>query len=153
MFILYVLECMLMIFVEGNAGTGGELILISTKQPMTTEDFYAGFIGWVVLAALIIGTILLIRYLKHRTRLKEKWERQKANNVKERVFTKKELKGWLIVFGCALVALGIGIPVSLFAGGEIAVGTGIFLRDLGLILLTVSVLAPLFRYGWRKLSV
>lgn len=152
MFILYILECMLLILLESNSAGAGS-VLISTQEPMSINDVVVGYVGWVILAVLIFGAILFIKYLKNRTKLKKKREEQKNNNKKERVFTKKDIKGWLFLFGISLLVLVIGIILSLFAGNELVkiVGTG--LRGIGFIITANSVLIPLFKYLWRRLDV
>lgn len=152
MFMIYILECMLLIFLEANSSSTS-LVLTTTKEPMTTKDFFVGFSGWIILFVLILGVAIIIKYFHNRIRLKEKWKKQKANNIKEVVFTKKDIKQWAILFGISLFVLAVGIIVCLCVDDDIAKNIGIVMRDIGLIATTGSVLIPLFKYLWRKLNV
>lgn len=69
MFILYILECMLMFVVGGYSPQ--EEILKSTGQPITENDILAGSLGWSILISLMLGILLLNKYLRNRWRLKK----------------------------------------------------------------------------------
>ena len=156
MFILYVFECMFLLFLEGGSPGGSGLTLITTKQSMTLNDVMVGYWGWVVLALLVFGILLFLKYLRNRDMLKKykKEYEEKGRTYKRKVFTKEDIKTGVILFVVSLVVLIIGILISIFAkDGSTFYFIGVIVLDIGIITTTTSVLAPLFKYLWRKFDV
>ena len=156
MSILYVFECMLLLFLEsGSPGSSG-LTLTTTKQPMTLNDFMVGYWGWVILALLIFGILLLIKYLRNRDTLKKykKEYEEKGRTYKRKVFTQEGIKTGFILFGISLVVLIIGILISKLAKDDSTLYfIGVLVLDIGIITTTAAAFIPLFKYLWRKLDV
>ncbi len=158
MFILYVLECMLLLFLEGGSpgGSASAMTLVTTKQPMTISDVVVGYFGWVVLAILIFGILLLIKYLQNRDTIK-KYKREceeKGSTYRRKVFTAEDIKSWAILFGISLFVLVIGIVFCALAkDGTTFSYISQLIFDIGLMITTSGILIPIFRYLWRKLDV
>lgn len=154
MFILYVLECMFLMFLQVD--NSGPVTLISTKEPMTAKDVMVGYFGWVILISLIFGILLLIKYLRNRRLLKERRKERTEKGYHQRlhVFTKKGIKEGFILFGMAAIVLVVGIIISIFASdGSVAQFIGVIMLYGGIITTTASILVPLFKYLWRKLDI
>lgn len=156
MFILYVFECMFLLFLEAGSPGGSGLTMTTTKQLMTINDVMVGYWGWVILALLIFGILLLIKYLRNRDTLKkyQKECEEKGRVYKRKVFTPESIKTGFILFGISLFALIIGVLISKLAkDGSPFYFIGVIVLDIGIITTTTSVLAPIFKYFWRKLDV
>lgn len=154
MFILYILECMLMFVVGGYSPQ--EEILKSTGQPITENDILAGSLGWSILISLMLGILLLNKYLRNRWRLKKRRKEriEKGYPQRPQIFTEKSIKFWFIIFLISLLVLVAGIIISIFASdGSSVQFIGALMRQTGTLTTIFLIIIPLFKYLWRKLDV
>ncbi|MCL2675873.1 MAG: hypothetical protein FWE84_04740 [Firmicutes bacterium] len=84
MFILYVLECMMLVLTSVSGGIDSSPMFTTGENP-TGQDIAVGIIIWIVLAIIICFSIFLIgRHIKKKKliKLNEEKERQ-AEIIKE----------------------------------------------------------------------
>lgn len=149
MFLIYIFECMIkMFFCIPSAGK--IVVLKTTGKEMTVLDFLTGYLGWLVIVLAVFGIIILIKYLRNREKLQQKWKSKKYKN--NNPIKVKLIKICAVDFGIGVILFSGGFIAGLFGNSDIVNLVKQCLIFVGMLFMTISVTHLLFAWLWYKFT-